>query len=383
MPKLSVIGDKEREPIIFGKPNISEAEIQAVTKVLKSGWIGSGPVVRRFEEAFSEYIGGYAVAVSSGTMALNLALRVSNAGDKKEVITTPLTFSATVNAIIRAGAKPVFVDVDNYGNLDADKIDSAWTKHTQAILPVHYTGGACDMGKIMAFAKGKDLKVIEDTAHGFGGEYVGRMAGGKPALPRKLGTMGDYGCFSFHAVKNITCGEGGMVVTKRGDMAERMRILANQGQNNDAYKRFRNAMNPYEIIHDGYKGNMSDINASIGLVQLQRWPELQAKRAVIFQMYENEFGLKQQGHSQHLYTIEVENRDQLRNQLYEMGIYTGIHYDPLHLEPAYKNLGYKAGDFPNAEKIGRRTLSLPIHAGMSEKDAERVIKAIKTYQEVS
>lgn len=391
MPKLLTNTKKPSPPrpkpepefLVFGKPSITEAEIQAVTDVLRSGWIGTGRITRELEEQFAAQIGvGYAVAVSSCTMALMLSMIVSNIGEGKEVITSPLTFAATVNAILAVGAKPVFVDVDPHGNLDPEKIRFAITDKTRGIIPIHYTGAPCDMGRILANARQFDLKVIEDTAHGWGGSYVELSNGDKPAFPRPLGTLGDFGCFSFYATKNVTGGEGGMIVTRRGDLAERIRILANQGQSAGAWGRYTSGpILPHEVVHAGHKGNLPDILSSLVLTQLKRWPELRAKRAAIWKIYEDNFGVKEMGHSQHLFTTRVKNRDQFRQKMWELGIGTGVHYRPLHMEPAYKYLGYKQGDFPQAEKIGEQTVSLPVSATMTPDDAQRVVDAVKLIRE--
>lgn len=384
-PKKPTISQPRPEPefLVFGKPSITEDEIQAVTDVLRSGWIGTGRITRELEEVFAAHLGiGYAVAVNSCTMGLMLSLVVSNIGQGKEVITSPLTFAATINAILAVGATPKFVDVDPHGNLDPEKIRFAVTENTKGIIPIHYCGAPCDMGRILANARQFDLKVIEDAAHAFGGNYVDISHGDKPSFPRPLGTLGDFGCFSFYATKNITCAEGGMIVTRKGDLAERMRILANQGQSAGAWGRYTSGpIMPHEISYAGYKGNLPDVLSAMGLAQIRRWPQLAAKRAAIWKIYEDNFGVKEMGHSQHLYTIRVKNRDQFRQKLWEMGIGTGVHYRPLHLEPGYKSLGYKQGDFPQAEKIGEQTVSLPISATMTTDDAQRVVDAVKLIRE--
>lgn len=369
--------------IVFGKPDIGEQEIQAVTNVMRSGWIGTGKISRRFEEEFAQFMGGgYAIAVSSATMGLQLALRVSNVGEGKEVITTPLTFAATINAIIREGAKPVFVDVNEKGCIDTNRIKEVLTERTRAIIPVHYTGTACDMGHIDQIARQYDLKVIEDAAHSFGGHYMTKTIEGYPSVARKQGSIGDFGVFSFYATKNITCGEGGMVFTKYGDMAERIKVLANQGQSTGAWARYTSSpIMPYEVSYDGYKGNLPDVLAAIGLAQLRRWNDLRERRAKIWKIYEDSFGLKDDGHSMHLYTTKIKNRDFVRQRLYELGIGTGVHYTPIHLEPGFKFLGYKKGDFPLAERIGDETISLPIGNAMTEEDAIRVVRAMQIIKE--
>jgi dTDP-4-amino-4,6-dideoxygalactose transaminase len=358
--------------LTFGKPDISEAEIQAVVNVMRSGWIGTGKVASEFERAFEEHMGsGNAVAVSSCSMGLILALKALGVGPGREVVTTPLTFAATINAIIHVGAKPVFVDVDEYGCMDADQIDSLNSYRIKALLPVHYTGAPCHMDNIMDIANRHGWRVIEDAAHSFGGEFRGM----------KQGSFGHASVFSFYATKNITSGEGGMVFTNDEDVAERVRILSQQGQSSGAWNRYSDApIKDYEVVLPGYKGNFPDILAAIGLTQLKRWGEIQANRRVIWDVYAREYGRKAVGHSQHLYTILNPKRDELRAKLKEVGIGTGIHYEALHLQPAYKYLGYKKGDFPNAEEIGRTTLSLPISPTMTEEDAVRVISEIRNIE---
>lgn len=355
--------------LVFGKPDMGIDELESISNVLKSGWIGTGPVTKCFEHAFQEYMGGgYAVAVSSCSIGLILALNTLKVKRGIDVITTPLTFCATVNAIIHAGGTPVFADVDEDGCLDPLKIKV--TKKTRVIMPVHYTGQSCQMGEIMKIARKNGLKVVEDAAHSFGGSYKGM----------DQGTIGDMGVFSFYATKNITSGEGGMVFTRSKAYADHIRLLSNQGQSEGAWGRYSSGpIKPYEISDIGYKANLPDALAAIGLSQLKRWPEIQLKRSEVWDIYAKSFGRKSPGHSQHLYTIRVKNRDHLREKLWKEGIGTGVHYTPLHLEPAYRYLGYKKGDFPMAEKIGSETISLPVSSTMTEEDAFRVVEAVKKY----
>lgn len=355
--------------IVFGKPDIGLDELEAVSEVLKSGWIGTGPVSKHLEHAFQEHMGGgHAVAVSSCSAGLILALKAIGIKPGMEVITTPITFCATVNAIIHAGGKPVFVDVDKNGCLDPTKIKI--TAKTRAILPVHYTGAPCQMKEIMQISRKYGIPVIEDAAHSFGGTYKGL----------NQGMFGDMGVFSFYATKNITSGEGGMVYSKSKDYAERVRLLSNQGQSDGAWGRYSTGpVKPYQVLSVGYKANLPDVLACIGLSQLRRWPDIRLKRAAIWSIYEASFGEKATGHSQHLYTIQVKNRDMVRQHLWKEGVGTGIHYTALHLEPAYKYLGYKRGSFPNAEAIGAQTLSLPLSSTMSGDDACRVIDLVHEY----
>lgn len=344
--------------IHFGRPSFTRKEETAILETLRSGWIGNGPKAREFEKAFGDYIGSpHCVAVSSCTIGLMLALRASQIRRENRslrVATTPLTFAATLNAILHTQNTPIFYDVKENGNIDIQDGDY------DLILPVHYTGAPCDMDKMAGKA------VIEDAAHAFDGEYKGQ----------KLGTFGDFGVFSFYPTKNITTIDGGMVVCRRKEDGLLVRILANQGQPYNAYRRTKGNFRD-EILFPGFKGAMPDLNASLGIVQLRRWGKIKEKRDLIWKIYEREFGFKEKGHSHHLYTIQVEDRDKVRERLKEKGIPTGVHYKALHLEHGYKFLGYKKGDFPNAERISETTLSLPISAEMTEWDAIEVTKALK------
>lgn len=369
---------KNIKPIIFGQPDISEAEITAVTDVLKSKWLSSGPVVQDFEEQFAKYLGHgvFAVAVSSCTQGLELSLMAMDIGPGDKVIVPTMTFCATVNAILGVGAEPVFIDSTVTGHLNPYMLEEKITQDVVAIVPVHYTGGPCQISEIMAIAKKYNLKVIEDAAHAFGGWGVGEDRA--PSVLFPLGTIGDAGCFSFYSTKNITCGEGGMVVTKDKMTAEAIRIMANQGQTDGAWGCQKGAKGR-KVITIGRKGNLSDIHASIGLAQLNRWEEIKFKRKMIWDVYEGYFGKKSPGHSMHLFTITTKERDRLRKFLHKEGIGTGIHFNPLHLEPGYKFLGYKKGDFPVAECLGKSVISLPVSSTMAVSDAEFVVEKINEF----
>lgn len=345
--------------IVFNQPDLGEEEMSAVMDVIRSGWIGTGKVARQFEEEFADFLGGgYAVAVSSCTMGLQLALKGIGMGNNSKVVTSPLTFAATVNAILSCGARPVFVDVDKNGCMDMKQANEKTDFLTKAVLPIHFSGTPCDLSKLSG-----EVKIVEDCAHAFGSLF---------------GRSGDIKVFSFYPNKNITCGEGGMVLCKDKAVADDIRILSAQGLSQGAWARFGSGpIKKYTVEKVGLKGNLPDILAAVGLVQLRRWPELRQKRLKVWRVYEKAFGRIHPGHSTHFYPIRVEYRDQVRQKLYARGIGTGIHYKPLHIEPAYQFLNYKKGDFPNAEKWGETELSLPVSATMTESDAVRIVEEVQ------
>jgi dTDP-4-amino-4,6-dideoxygalactose transaminase len=345
--------------IVFNQPDLGEEEMSAVMDVIRSGWIGTGKVSHQFEEEFADFMGGgYAVAVSSCTIGLQLALKAVGMSNNGKVVTTPLTFAATVNAILHLGARPIFVDVDKNGCMDMGKANKATDFLTRAIVPIHYSGTPCDISKLTG-----EVKIIEDCAHAFGSLF---------------GKSGDVKVFSFYPNKNITCGEGGMILTKDKHLADEIRILSSQGLSHGAWLRFGSGpVKKYSVEKVGFKGNLPDILAAIGLTQLRRWPEMRQKRLKIWRIYEKAFGSIHPGHSTHFYPYRTEYRDQVRQILHNKGIGTGIHYKPLHLEPAYEFLGYKKGDFPMAEGWGEQELSLPISPSMDESDAIRVVEEIQ------
>lgn len=373
--------------LVFGKPLIENSEIAEVVDSLRSGWLSTGPKVTRFEELFKEYIGAkYAVALNSCTAGLHLAMLVSGIGQGDEVITTPMTFAATANCIIHAGAKPIFVDIDRTTmNIDADRIESKITKNTKAIIPVHLAGRPCDMDKITRLKEKYNLVVIEDAAHAIEAKYKGK----------KIGNIGDMTAFSFYVTKNITTGEGGMITTNNKEYAERIQNLALHGMSKGAWRRYSDVgFKRYEIIAPGYKYNMMDIQAAIGIHQLRRIDKYLKRREQIWRIYDKAFkdlpvvipapagdGIK---HARHLYTLLIDlqevkvNRDAVQEALYKENIGTGIHFIALHLHKYYrKRFGYKRGDFPNAEFVSDRTISLPLSAGLNDKDVDDVVKAVK------
>lgn len=376
-----------KEFLVFGSPLIGEEEIAEVVATLRSGWIGTGPRVTQFEDMMKQYTGAqYAVAVSSCTAALHLSLLVLGVGPGDEVVTTPMTFAATANAIIHAGAKPVFVDVNRETMLvEPDRIEAVITPRTKAILPVHLTGRLCAMDEILAIARRHGLFVIEDAAHCIEGRYHGRSAG----------TIGDITCFSFYVTKNLTTAEGGMVLTNNAKWAERLRVLALHGMDVHAYQRFgHSGYKHYQVTEPGYKYNMTDIQASLGIHQLKRLEESWERRNAVWDEYQKAFsGLPihlppadEPGtrHARHLYTIVVreeecgKSRDQLLEYFTQHKIGVGVHYTPVHLHPYYRReFGYREGSFPNAEWIGRGTISLPLSSKLSKEDVEDVIAVLR------
>lgn len=374
--------------LIFGSPIIEEEEIEEVVNTLRSGWIGTGPKTSLFEKMFAEYKGvTYSIALHSCTAALHLSLLAADLPLGGEVITTPLTFCATVNAIIHAGLKPVLADVDIVTkNISPKCIEEKITERTVAILPVHFAGRACEMDEIMKIAAKHNLIVIEDCAHAIESVYRGR----------KCGTFGDFGCFSFYVTKNITTGEGGMVITKNSEYAEKIKRLALHGLSDDAWKRFGDeGYKHYFVVDCGFKYNMMDIQAAIGIHQLKRIEEYRQKRENIKKRYDEAFKdlpvilsspltEKDSVDSYHLYQLLINeketgiSRDMFLQQMTYHGIGVGVHYLSLPEHPYYRErFGWKPEDYPNAKKIGRETISIPISPKLSEKDVEDIIKAVR------
>lgn len=372
--------------LIFGRPQIGEEEIAEVVDTLRSGWIGTGPKVGAFEEAFRQYVGAeHAIAVSSCTAALHLSMIVSGVGPGDEVITTPMTFCATANAIIHTGAKPVFVDIDRETmNIDPDLIKAAITSATKAIIPVHFAGRPCDMEAICAIAEHHGLMVIEDAAHAI-----------ESRTPQaKVGSIGDLTCFSFYVTKNVVTAEGGMITTNRADWADRLKMYALHGMNRDAWKRYSDdGFKHYQVEYPGFKYNMTDIQASLGLHQLRKVEVNLRRRVELWTQYDEALAdlplrtpsrpAEGEVHALHLYTVLVDeewggiDRDALQQKLHQLNIGTGIHYVAVHLQPYYQQTwGYRRGDFPEAEYISDRTLSLPLGVNMSDGDGEDVVEAL-------
>jgi dTDP-4-amino-4,6-dideoxygalactose transaminase len=367
--------------------------MRAVVEVMQSGWLTTGPKVKAFEAAVAAYTGAqHAVAVNSGTAALHLSLLAAGIETGREVITTPYTFCATINAIIHAGGTPVLADIDLATlNIDPAAADAAVTSRTAALLPVHFAGRPAPLARLGGIAARHGLTIVDDAAHAFGAA----------AGSRRIGAAADLTAFSFHVVKNITTGEGGMVTTDRADWAERIRVLALHGMSRDAWARYagRGAAQ-YEVVDAGFKYNMMDLQAAIGLQQLARVDAMQAHRRALWQRYEqglaglpltrpapvsrHDVDEPEPTHAHHLYTVLVDHglcgwtRDDLAAALRERGVATSVHFKALHLHRYYaERFGYRRGMFPNAEFVSDRTLSLPLSAGTDEADVDRVITVLR------
>jgi dTDP-4-amino-4,6-dideoxygalactose transaminase len=375
--------------LVFGKPSLGEEEINEVVDTLKSGWWGTGPKTKLFERNFSEYAESkYALGVNSATSGLHLALKALDLKHGDEVITTPLTFAASVNSIIYTGATPVFADVDPATwNIDPVEIEKKITKNTKAILVVHLHGRPADMDAITKIVKKHRLYLVEDAAHAIESRYRGQ----------KIGSIGDITVFSFYVTKNLATGEGGMITTNSKEWSDKMTILRLHGLSADAWERYSvKHFNLYKVIELGYKYNMTDIAASLGIHQLARIEKNLKRRKEIWEQYNEAFESEPElklpapveqntRHAMHLYALvlDVERLRISRNQFIEMlinqNIGTGVHFYPVHLHPYYKNLyGYHEGCFPNAEFIGDRILSLPLGANLSNTDVKDVISAVET-----
>ena len=366
----------------YCQPSIGKEEIKEVVDTLKSGWLTMGPRAIKFEEMIARYTKAkYAVVLNSCTAALHLSLIALGIGKGDEVITTPFTFASTGNVIIQVGAKPVFVAIERKTfNIDPKEIEKAITSKTKAIMPVHYAGQACDMTAIMKIAKKYHLFVIEDAAHMIGAEYKGK----------KIGTFGDTTCFSFYATKNMTTGEGGAVTTNDKTLAEKIMVLRLHGISKDAWKRYdKKGSWYYEIEECGWKYNITDIQAALGIHQIKKLDKFNKIRRKYAQIYNRELsGIKgiitpyekpNVKHVYYLYPILLENynRDEFIEKMAQNGIGCSVHFIPLHLHPFYQKLGYKKGDFPNAEWVYEREVSLPLYPKMKYSDLLFVAKTIK------
>jgi len=374
--------------LVFGAPAIEDAEIREVVATMRSGWLGSGPRVAKFERAFAAYKNvGSAAAVNSCTAALHLALLALDLKPGDEVITSALTFCATVNTIIHAGATPVLADVDpRTMNLDPEDVRRKVTRRTRALLPVHFAGRACDMDALGVIADQHGLRMVEDCAHAIETEYHGK----------KAGTFGDFGCFSFYVTKNVATGEGGMLLARREEDLARAKVLGLHGMSKDAWKRFGDeGYKHYEVVAAGFKYNMMDLQAAIGIHQLQRVESNWQRRKQIWSTYDSALaGLPvtlpakaepDTRHACHLYTLRIDerkagvSRDRFLDAMTAHNIGVGVHYLSIPEHPYYRErFGWRAEDYPNAMRIGRQTVSIPLSAALAEADVLDVIAAVRS-----
>ena len=380
---------KKDEFLPFALPFLGEEEIAEVVDTLRSGWLTTGPKTKLFEESFSQFVGvSQSVAVNSATAGLHLAIETMDVGPGDKVLTTPYTFTATAEVVRYLGADPIFVDIDPQTyNLDPANLKAYrdW-KDVKAIIPVHFAGQVCDMDAIMDVASAAGWKVVEDAAHALPTTYKGQMAG----------SLGDAGVFSFYATKTIATGEGGMVVTDDEVAAARMRTMRLHGINQDVFDRYV-ANHPswyYEVVAPGFKYNMTDLAAAIGIHQLQKAWSFQERRNWIAARYTEAFSdlplltphvaRPNDIHAWHLYVIQLKledlsiSRDRFIELMSQRGIGTSVHFIPLHIQPYWRDrYGFKPDDFPVAYDVYRRAVSLPIYPKMSDDDVFRVITAVR------
>ncbi len=373
--------------LVFGAPRIEQPEIDEVVATLQSGWLGTGPRTQAFEKQFCAYTGAqYAIGLNSCTAGLHLSLLALGIGPGDEVITTPMSFCATANVIIHVGATPVFIDVEpETGNMDMNRLEAAITKKTKALLPVHLYGRPVNISAMLAIAEKYNLPIIEDAAHAIETKYN----------DKKIGSIGTTACFSFYATKNICTGEGGMLTTNSKKIADMVRTYHLHGISKDAWNRYsESGYKHYTTILPGYKYNMMDIQAALGIRQMERIDDYHAIRTHIWNMYNEAFHdlpITTPAiipdtiiHARHLYTILIRknecgiNRDEMMEALRAENIGTGVHFIALHEHKYYKErFGYKPSDFPNAHEISEHTLSLPLSAKLTDDDVHDVINGVK------
>ncbi len=358
----------------YGKQCIDDLDKQAVLNTLGADFITSGPKVAEFEKALCEYTGAkYALALSSATAGLHLAVLVLNLKNTDEVITSPMTFLASANSILYANAKVKFADIHaDTANINIEEIKKQYTTNTKAIIPVHFAGQSCDMEEIHTFAKEKNLFIIEDAAHAIGSEYKGRKVGSC--------AYSDMTVFSFHPVKTITTGEGGAITTNNKELFLRLRALHSHGMYKDGD--MQNNWE-YEMRELGYNYRMTDIQASLGITQLQKLEKFKARRREIVEYYNKNLNLphlieKNSSHACfHLYPILIEKRKEFYFKAKQAGLNLQVHYIPVHTQPYYKNLGFKQGDYPIAEAYYEKTISLPLYPALTDEDLKEIVQRIK------
>lgn len=377
----------ETEFLPFHRPSLDEREIAAVVDVMRSGWLTTGAKAHEFENNFAAFVGArFALAVNSCTAALHLALEAIGLKSGDEVLLPTLTFTATAEVVTYFGAKPVLVDSEpEYFNLDPDDLSKRLTRRTKAIMPVHFAGHPCKMDDVLEFAERNGLAVVEDAAHAFPAKYKGR----------NVGTLSPLTAFSFYATKTLTTGEGGMIVTDNQELAARMTLMRLHGMSKDAWNRYQQHGSwRYDVVAPGFKYNLTDLQAAIGLVQLEKAESLRSQRARIAERYTQ--GLQDSvgfqvprvsddvQHAWHLYVVVMSpemlriDRDEVIEELGKRGIGCSVHFIPLHLHSYYERTwGYVRGQFPVAEKYFNGCISLPIYPTMTDDEVDRVVEAIR------
>jgi len=365
--------------IPYGTQSIEEDDIQAVVEVLRSDYLTTGPTVAQFEKVVAEYVGAkYAVAVSNGTAALHVACLAAGIKPGDEVITTPITFAASANCVLYCGGTPVFADInpETY-NIDPEDIRRKITKNTKAIIAVHFTGQPCEMDEIHAIAKEHNLLVIEDAAHALGADYKGT----------KIGSMSDMTTFSFHPVKHITTGEGGMIVTNSEALYQRLALFRAHGITRDEKQMTYNEGDwYYQQLELGYNYRITDIQCALGISQMKKLDAFITRRREIVQRYNEAFAgideivtpFQMEGcnNSWHLYVIQVDRRKEVFDKLRAAGIGVNVHYVPVYKFPYYQNNGYSNTHCPKAEALYERLISLPIYSSLSPEQQEYVIEQV-------
>ncbi|MFZ2197988.1 MAG: DegT/DnrJ/EryC1/StrS family aminotransferase [Thermodesulfovibrionales bacterium] len=374
--------------LVFGQPLIEQAEMDEVLDSMKNAWLGTGPKVHQFERDFARYKDiSHVAAVNSCTAALHLSCLALGIEPGDEIITTPMTFCATVNAIIHAGARPVLADIDPVTlNIDVREIEKKISARTKAVIVVHFAGRACDMDRIVSLAKSHGIAIIEDCAHAIETEYKGK----------KAGTIGDLGCFSFYATKNITTGEGGMVISRDEYKISRIKTMALHGLSRDAWNRYSDAgYKHYYVEEAGFKYNMMDLQAAIGIHQLRRIDKYWERRRQIWDRYTEAFSdlnldlpapaEPDTRHACHLFTVRISHeeagisRDAFLEEMTAKNIGVGVHYLSIPEHPYYRrNFSWRVEDFPNAFAFGRETVSLPISPKLTDEDVDYVINAVRS-----
>ena len=372
----------------YGKQSISLRDIWAVIKTMRSSWLTQGPKVKEFEQALCNYTGAkYAVAVANGTAALHLTALCLDLKPGDEVITSPNTFLASANCALYAGGNIQFADIEpETANIDSREIEKKITSKTKAIIPVHFAGQSCDMEKIYKIAQKHNLKIIEDAAHAIGSTYKNNKVGSCK--------YSDMTIFSFHPVKTITTGEGGAITTNNKDTYEKLCILRTIGITKNPKLLTKND-GPwyYQTHHLGFNYRLSDIHATLGISQLKKLDTFKEKRRKIVEIYRNAFAndkrfslLKEKKYSNasfHLCPLLIDfektnlSKKQFFEKLQKAGLFLQIHYIPVHTQPLYKKLGFKEGDFPNAERYYEKTISLPLYPSLKKKDVDHIVKIIK------